>query len=68
MTPNSFAFMRAWFGHTSILVAGSVLLTIAICLGMTMIMVPVAAVAGLVGVALLSGGLFVRVADLESAG
>jgi hypothetical protein len=49
-----------FFEHAAAVVLGFVLMVVGLALGVTMIMLPVGVVVGLIGVALLVGGIFAR--------
>jgi hypothetical protein len=50
-----------FFEHAAAVVIGFVLMVLGLGLGVTMIMLPVGLVIGLIGVALVVGGLFARI-------
>jgi hypothetical protein len=49
-----------FFEHAAVVIAGLVLMVVGLGLGVTMIMLPVGVVVGLIGVAMVVGGLFAR--------
>ena len=51
----------AFFEHAATVAVGLVLIVIGLGLGVTMIMLPVGIVVGLLGVAMVIGGLFARI-------
>ena len=56
-----FGFAIGFFEHAAAVVIGLVLMIVGLGLGVTMIMLPVGITIGLIGVAMLVGGLFARV-------
>ena len=56
-----FAFAVGFFEHAAAILIGLALMVVGLGLGVTMIMLPVGVVVGLIGVAMLVGGLFARV-------
>ena len=52
--------------HTAVVILGLVLMIVGLGLGVTMIMLPVGLPIGLLGVALLVGGLFARIGDASA--
>ncbi len=55
------AFAVGFFEHVAAIVVGLVLMILGLGLGVTMVMLPVGITIGLLGVAILVGGLFARV-------
>jgi hypothetical protein len=57
---NALRGVLGFFEHALTIVVGLVLMVLGLGLGVTMIMLPVGIVVGLIGVAMVVGGLFVR--------
>ena len=55
-----FAFAIGFFEHALTIVVGLFLMIVGLGLGVTMIMLPIGLVIGLIGVAMVVGGLFAR--------
>jgi hypothetical protein len=58
---NVLSGVATFFEHAATVAIGLVLIVIGLGLGVTMIMLPVGVVMGLVGVAMVVGGLFARI-------
>ena len=64
IAPRSFVgFVVALCEHAFFVIAGFVLMVLGLGLGVTMIMLPAGIVIGLLGAAILVGGLFARIDD-----
>ena len=55
------AMVGHFFGHVVAVVLGFVLIIVGLAMGVTMVLVPAGIVIGLIGVALVVGGVFARV-------
>ena len=68
---TTYSMRRIWVGfahfleHAAAVIVGFVMMVVGLALGVTMIMLPVGLVIGLVGVAIFTGGLLVRIDDLK---
>jgi hypothetical protein len=51
-----------FLGHVAAVVLGCVLITVGLAMGVTMVLLPAGIVIGLLGVALVVGGVFARIA------
>lgn len=55
--------VESFLGHIAATIVGFVMMIVGLGLGVTMIMLPVGIVIGLLGAAILVGGLFARIDD-----